>query len=186
MSASIYSPSSSTIHQMASLFLGATDFQASGTATLTRTAKGNWNWAVGNSETVYLAAALKTILRDYISSVVNYSYTGTKQAPLSLKTVTAYYSIGTADATTLTVGITDTAYPASGTATAPTSITDLLAATALTKTHATDMYAVQVTPTNTALLPNASDELIAEIEVVTPGTGTFVFYGLLLQLEYNV
>jgi hypothetical protein len=185
MAAPIYSPNSSPVTQHARLFLGATDFIASGGAVLTRGAKGKWYWAVAASQTVYFAAALKTILRTFNNSVVNYAYAGKNNAPLSLSNITACYLSSAVAPTTLTVGLTQVDFPATGTATTPT-VTDLLAPTALTATINADLYATVVTPANNALLPYNTSELIAEVAVVTPGGGTFQLHGLILDLVYNV
>jgi hypothetical protein len=181
----IYSPNLSPIQQKAKIFISALDFVPSGTSVLTRGAKGIWYWAQAASQTVTYGANLRAILRNYTSAVVNYGITEAKNAPLSLIDVIAYYLSAAVAPTTLTVGITDTTYPASGVATAPT-VVDLLAPAALTPTINADIYATKVVPTNTGLLANSNDELLAEVAVVTPTGGTFRLYGLLVELNYNV
>jgi len=183
----IYTPSSSLIQQTAKLFLAAPDFSAFGTATLTREAKGKYYWSIPASGTVQLAASLSTILRNFRSAVVNYQFKGVDQGALSLKSVTANYLITVANATSGAVTLSATTFPADNTVTTPTVI-DLLAAAqgALSTGFRANLYQTVLTPANTGLLPLATDELTAEVIFVTPASSVIRFYGLALDLNYNI
>lgn len=181
----IYKPSNtSLIQQKARLFLGATDFTAFGTSVLTRTAKGNYNWAQAASLTVNYVASLKALLRSFTPAPVNYNYSQAS-GPLSINSVAAIYKVGTLALTSATVSVSKTTYPATGTS-ATLGITDLLAPTAVPLAVSANVVQAQLTPANPALLPLNTDELTAEVIIVTPATSTFVFYGLLFDLMYNL
>lgn len=183
----IYTPSSSLIQQAAKIFIGANQFSAFGTATLTREAKGKYYWSIPASGTVQLAATLTTILRNYRSAVVNYQFNGTDQAPFSLKSVTANYLITVANATSGAVTVSRTSFPADNTVITPT-VVDLLAAAqgALATGFRANLYQTKLTPANTTLLPLSTDEISAEVIFVTPASSIIRFYGLDLDLNYNV
>lgn len=178
---------SSVINQRLKIFLGATAFSAFGTATLTREAKGKYYWSLPASGTVELAADLGAALRNFVNPVVNYNQTSanTPNAPLSLVSATASYLISTADLTSATVSISETIMPASGVATTPT-VTDLLAPTTLSLVHTADIYQTVLTPANPSILALANSLLTAEIVAVNPASAVAHFYGLLVELNYNV
>jgi hypothetical protein len=181
----IYKPSNtSLIQQHARLFLGATDFTAFGTSVLTRGAKGIYYWAQAASETVEYVASLKTLLRNFTPAPVNYSYAN-PSGPLSLNSVTAQFLISTANLTSGSVGVSKSTFPATGTGTAPT-VTDILAPAALPVAFATNLQATVLTPANPAILPLSTDELDAEVIIVTPASSTFRLYGLLFDFMYNL
>ena len=183
----IYTPSSSLIQQTAKLFVGAPEFQAFGTATLTREAKGKYYWSIPASGTVQLAADIKAILRNFRSAVVNYQYKGIDNGSISLKSVTANYLITVANATSGAVTLSATTFPADNTVTTPT-VVDLLAAAqgALQTAFRANLYQTVLTPANTGLLPLSTDQLSAEVIFVTPASSVIHFYGLALDLNYNI
>jgi hypothetical protein len=185
MAPPIYTPTGSLIQQSAKLFLGATDFLASGTATFTREAKGKYYWAVGASQTVQLAADLTTILRNFRPANINYQYKGVESGPLTLTSVTAEYLVSVANLTSATISVSKTTYPADNTATTASTV-DLLAPANLSVGFRANLYQTVLTPTNQAILPASTDQLTAELIVVTPVSSTFRFYGILLDLNYNV
>lgn len=177
----------SVIQQRLKLFLGATAFAAFGTATLTREAKGKYYWSLPASGTVELVADLGAALRNFTNPVINYNQTtvNTPNAPLSLVSATASYLISTANLTSATVSISETLMPADNTATTPT-VTDLLAPTTLALAFRADIYQTVLTPANPAILALSNSLLTAELVVVNPASAVAHFYGLLVELNYNV
>lgn len=187
MAPSIYSPSSNQVQKKMSLFLAATDFNVSGTATLTRGAKGIWYWAQGASLTVDYAANLNQVVQNYVSALINYGLTPATypNAEIGIDSATAMYLVSTASLTSATLGVSSSVFPTSGVAAAPT-VTDLLTPTALPLVFGANLYSSQVAPANNGLLAYPNSELLTELVIVTPASSTFRLYGVLLSLLYNI
>ena len=178
------SKQSSQIQQKINLFLAATDFAAlGGTATLTRSAKGVYYWLIAASQTVELVANLKLALRNFNPAVVNYNYLGYQNAPMSINSATVQYKVIGVALTSGTFGISQSDYT---TPAAAPVVTDLLAPSALSTAVAANFYSTALIPANPALLPLAADQLTAEAIIVTPAGSTIDFYGVALNLMYNV
>lgn len=175
---------SSQITKRGRIFLGVDDFRNTGTATLTRTGKGNWNYALGNSATVVFMSTLRQILSEFSSSVINYQLGVNPNGAMSINSAAAIYSVAGLALTTGTLGISQAVFPASGVATVPT-VTDLIAPTNLTLATNANLYNVTVTPANPSLLVLATGEQILEVAMSTGVTGTAAFYGVLLDLMYT-
>lgn len=181
----IYSPNSSPIDNAIKLSLSAIDFSAFGTSVLTRGAKGIYYWAQAASQTVNYAASLRMLLRNYSNSLVNYSYTGTFNGPITLKSVTINFLISTANLTSGGVTVSKTTFPANNTVTAPT-VVDMLPSAALAVAFQTDLYQTVLTPANTNIECLATDLLTTEAIIVTPASSTFRLYGMTLNFNYNI
>ena len=110
--------------------------------------------------------------------------TGMQPAGLALQTAIAYYKIGTTNLTSASLEIVQSVYPADNTATNPT-VTNILAATTLVLVQRANMYATTFTPSVQTMLVTPSTQVTMEIDVVTPASSTFDFYGVLLNVLYN-
>ena len=101
---------------------------------------------------------------------------------IQINTAAPIYSIGSADASLNTLGITQTFF---ANATAPAVTTILTnAAHSMSVTHATNPYLPTIA-VNSGMLTSTNAQYIVEWDITTPSGGTADVYGLLLFVSYN-
>lgn len=162
--------------------------------TLVRTSSGIWAQHVPASTTQVYVADLGQILSQALLPNIPVGETGVNYNPpanglgtgLAIKSAQALYKIGTANLTSGSLAITQSVFPLDNTAATPT-VTNLLAATALTLVQRANIYNTTYTPTtaNQTMISSALAEILIELNVVTPASSTFDFYGVVLNLTYN-